>query len=602
MGLPHNLGRLSPAITSDASLNIGIGVTPSGTYKLEVNGTVGLSGALTGTSALFSTSTNGIVSVNRGSSSFASLFKMSTAGVDNWAIGIPTLSTADWVLYNYATSSSNLSFSSATGAATFSSSIAATSATFTGILTTGSSSSQTPASISTNSQANQPALTLFKNIFTGTGEDVFRIQSFTSGVVNVFTVKDNGATAISGALSGTSATFSGNVTLSESGSNNHNLIFNQLSGSNNIFQGIDFKDGNNLIRSAIKQEQTNFATGLTDLVFYNGATSLPERMRLFSSGNFAIGTSTDAGFKLDVNGTGRFSGAANALSLRSTSATTMWTEYYYNTTTLSGYIGSGSGILSGANNSDFIIRSEADFVVATGGNNRRLTIASTGAATFSGALTMSAYSFASSAIQFTRAATNTIAPASGNGILVFAGGNAQIRMDTSNSINFDVNNSGNPFAPLSIRQTGNTVSINSLDNGLALEMRYQNVAYGYFGSTSGFSGAALAYSVNGGYVYLSSSSTWIAASDRNRKKNFEGYNRGLSEICNLKPTLFNLRIQSDDEPKIVGLIAQEVGEHIPEAFSGGEFVGIDYNALTVTIINAIKEQQAQIEELKLLIK
>jgi hypothetical protein len=83
-----------------------------------------------------------------------------------------------------------------------------TSATFTGILTAGSSSSQTPASISTNSQANQPALTLYKNIFTGTGEDVFRIQSFTSGVVNVFTVKDNGATAISGALSGTSATFS----------------------------------------------------------------------------------------------------------------------------------------------------------------------------------------------------------------------------------------------------------------------------------------------------------------------------------------------------------------------------------------------------------
>jgi hypothetical protein len=62
---------------------------------------------------------------------------------------------------------------------------------------------------------------------------------------------------------------------------------------------------------------------------------------------------------------------------------------------------------------------------------------------------------------------------------------------------------------LSIRQLGNTVSINSPDNGLALEMKYQNVAYGYFGSTSGFSGAALAYSVNGGYVYLSSSSTWI---------------------------------------------------------------------------------------------
>jgi hypothetical protein len=65
----------------------------------------------------------------------------------------------------------------------------------------------------------------------------------------------------------------------------------------------------------------------------------------------------------------------------------MWTEYYYNTSTLSGYIGSGDGLLSGANASDFIVRSQADFVVATG-NNRRLTIASsTGAATFSSSVT-----------------------------------------------------------------------------------------------------------------------------------------------------------------------------------------------------------------------
>jgi hypothetical protein len=82
-----------------------------------------------------------------------------------------------------------------------------------------------------------------------------------------------------------------------------------------------------------------------------------------------------------------FTAAAVPLKLRSTSATTMITEYYYNTSTQSGGIGNGSGLLSGANNSDFIIRSEADFVVATGGNNRRLTIASTGAATFSSSVT-----------------------------------------------------------------------------------------------------------------------------------------------------------------------------------------------------------------------
>jgi hypothetical protein len=42
-----------------------------------------------------------------------------------------------------------------------------------------------------------------------------------------------------------------------------------------------------------------------DMELYSNGS---ERMRIFSNGNIGIGTVTDAGFKLDVNGTGRFSG------------------------------------------------------------------------------------------------------------------------------------------------------------------------------------------------------------------------------------------------------------------------------------------------------
>jgi hypothetical protein len=139
--------------------------------------------------------------------------------------------------------------------------------------------------------------------------------------------------------------------------------------------------------------------------------TIPLAILTDSSNNVGIGGSANASFKLQVTGTtnltgalsgtsatfsgaltsgavATFTAAANPLILKSTSATTMYTEYYYNTSTLAGYIGSGSGILSGANNSDFIVRSEADFVVATG-NNRRMTIASsTGAATFSSSVTI----------------------------------------------------------------------------------------------------------------------------------------------------------------------------------------------------------------------
>ena len=213
-----------------------------------------------------------------------------------------------------------------------------------------------------------------------------------------------------------------------------------------------------------------------------------------------------------------------------------------------------------------------------------------------GASYLDGYNYASS-IQYTRAVSNTVNPAGGNGVLIFSGGQSVMRMNSAYTMNFDMFNGGSPFTALQIRQNGNTVQVNSPNNSLCLALAFGGAEYGYLGGTSGNSGSLLAYSINGGYVYLSSSSTWIAASDRNRKKNFEIYNKGLTEICNLQPTLFNLKTQSDDEPKIAGLIAQEVGEHLKEAFSDGEFIGIDYSVLTVTIINAIKELNEKINKL-----
>jgi len=125
---------------------------------------------------------------------------------------------------------------------------------------------------------------------------------------------------------------------------------------------------------------------------FTGSTTLGNSLIWDNGTNVGIGN-TNTSYTFDVTGTGRFTntltttGATNPLIIKGTNASTEWTEYYYNTSTLAGYIGNGSGILSGAANSDFIVRSESDFVVATGGNSRRLTIASTGAATFSSSVT-----------------------------------------------------------------------------------------------------------------------------------------------------------------------------------------------------------------------
>jgi hypothetical protein len=238
----------------------------------------------------------------------------------------------------------------------------------------------------------------------------------------------------------------------------------------------------------------------------------------------------------------------------------------------------------------------ADFVWQNNTGATTFNIASTGAAAFSGSLTMNAYSYAASAIQFTRANTNTVSPASGNGILVFAGGNAQMRMDTSNGICFDMNNGGTPYTALKIQQNGNTVLVNSPDNTLSLGLGYQGTIHGYLG---GFSSRLEAYSNNGGYVYLSSGSTWIAASDIKRKRNFETYSLGLDAILGLQPKLYNMDFQQDEDEKQVGLVAQEVKDFIPLAYEeNNNFIGLNYNTIIVTLINAVKELKAQINELK----
>jgi hypothetical protein len=153
-----------------------------------------------------------------------------------------------------------------------------------------------------------------------------------------------------------------------------------------------------------------------------------------------------------------------------------------------------------------------------------------------------------------------------------------------------------PSTKLSVSGTGNVVSITSSDNSLSLALGYQGTMHGYLG---GFSSRLEGYSNNGGYVFLNASSVWVPASDIKRKRNFETYSLGLDAILGLKPKRYNMDFQADGDEKQVGLVAQEVKEHIPQAFEQSEdFIGINYNVIIVTLVNAIQELKAEIDELK----
>ena len=74
----------------------------------------------------------------------------------------------------------------------------------------------------------------------------------------------------------------------------------------------------------------------------------------------------------------------------------------------------------------------------------------------------------------------------------------------------------------------------------------------------------------------------------------------LREVLALNPVRYNWIDPSLTENKI-GLIAQEVKKIVPEVVVGDETketIGMNYSELVPVLINAIKEQQKQIDELK----
>ena len=416
-------------------------------------------------------STNGIVTVNRSSTSFASLFKMSTAGVDNWSIGVPTLSSADWVLFNHATGISNLSFASATGAATFSGG-----ATFSGNI-----------------------------VLTNGANRLLRIGSSTSYYYDLQTTGDDFQIIEAGGTPRLTIKYpNGNVGIGTASPDANS----KLDVNGQAFVG----------RLAIYNNNGTPSLGTSPILYSPASgtlaisTNVSERLRINSSGNVLINTTTDNGSKLYVNGASYLDG----------------------------------------------------------------------------------YNYASS-IQYTRPVSNTVNPAGGEGVLIFSGGQAAMRMNSNYTMNFDMYNSGTQHTALQIRQNGNTVSINSPNNSLALELKYQDVASGYLGAISS---ALYAYSTNGGYVLLNASSVWVPASDAKRKRNFEPYTNGLSSILGLQPKLYNMDFQKDGDEKQVGLVAQEVREFIPLAYEENNgFIGLNYNAIIVTMVKAIQELKQQLDTL-----
>jgi hypothetical protein len=93
-----------------------------------------------------------------------------------------------------------------------------------------------------------------------------------------------------------------------------------------------------------------------------------------------------------------------------------------------------------------------------------------------------------------------------------------------------------------------------------------------------------------------------AYSDRRVKENIHTIDNALDKVNNLRGVYYT-RIDSEDKQRKVGVIAQETLEVLPEVVGKDTdgMYNVAYGNITAVLIEAIKEQQTQIEELKQLV-
>jgi hypothetical protein len=94
-------------------------------------------------------------------------------------------------------------------------------------------------------------------------------------------------------------------------------------------------------------------------------------------------------------------------------------------------------------------------------------------------------------------------------------------------------------------------------------------------------------------------------SDQRLKKDITTYSGALDKILNIRGVSFNWRSDAFperhyNESRQVGVIAQEIETVIPEVVNDGPegYKSVDYSKITAVLIEAVKEQQKQIESMQ----
>ena len=309
-----------------------------------------------------------------------------------------------------------------------------------------------------------------------------------------------------------------------------------------VFRG---SDGTNFLDSSFIKGEVDGATGTNDmpgrLTFFTSAdgTGSPlERMRIDSSGNVGIGTTSPSSY--------------SSLGYRLV-------------------VGDGSG--------------NEGITIATGtGDNGSLLFAdgTSGSAAFAGYVQ---YDHSDNSMKFGTNGSERARITSGGILLVGTTSTTSSNVGSKLQVNSEI---------FSIGSTGGFFWENR-SGGVTVNSNW----YGWY-TTGGtiyiYNGASNIGSIN------SSTGVYTALSDKNKKKDFEESTLGLDAVMQLKPTLYRMKDAEDDSAKDLGFIAQDVKDVIPQAYVertsedavGNEstYIGLNDRPIIAVLVNAVKELKA----------
>jgi hypothetical protein len=282
---------------------------------------------------------------------------------------------------------------------------------------------------------------------------------------------------------------------------------------------------------------------------------------------------------------------------------------------------------NGASASNFIIFTKADGTA--GALSARLTISSTGTATFSGQILADDLTTSNSVVYGFDGDTNTGVGRAGADILTFVtNGTERVRVDASGNVGIGVT----PTQRLHVVRSGTGIaarftdnSTQTLDIGVTASagVYYDNPNSGYHEWQIGGSGkmrltggAELLIGTttdNGAYLLQVNSQIYatnatIATSDARFKTRVESLTDATSVIESLRPVAFDFIPQADRNfatERQVGLIAQEAqaalaGTDYADSVVAqcGDHLGLAYEKLVPVLIRALQESNARIAALE----